>query len=218
LLAVLCAQLLWPTQFLLHWLSFGTDLQVFKLGLLGVHLLWLLLNLAALAHFIATTFGFVQQSERERLRERYTVNVVYPRDMTDRLRQQLYGLATKELIGDDEDGQPGVTFGFEYGDPQTVEVQSIFRRPMALHDVRMIWVRWVLRRWVKRCTEAASRKPPARSGLGHQGPLIWFTPHIDESLRGPVSWCRRRGGVPLIRLEKFVLRWAFRFRRTGDAA
>ena len=107
LVAVLCIQLLWPSHLILHRLGFGTDLQVFKFGLLGVHLLWLVLNLAGLAHFIATTFGFVQQSERERLRERYTANVVLPRDMAERLRQQLYRMARNELIGDAEDGDRG---------------------------------------------------------------------------------------------------------------
>ena len=56
LLAVLCVQLLWPLQFVLHRLSLGTDLQVFKLSLLGLHLAWLLLNLSAVAFFIITTF------------------------------------------------------------------------------------------------------------------------------------------------------------------
>lgn len=96
LLAVLCTQFLWPLQFLLHRLGFGTDLQVFKLGLLVIHLGWLLLNLSAVAYFVTTTFRFVQQSARELLRERYTANVVQPRDITRRLRQQHYDLAMRE--------------------------------------------------------------------------------------------------------------------------
>ena len=75
----------------------------------------------------------------------------------------------------------------------------------------MIWVRWVLRRWVKRCLKAAEGSPAASHSLGHHGPLIWFTPHLDMSLRGTVGWCRRRGGVPLTWFDRFVLRLAFRF-------
>lgn len=219
LAAVLCAQLLWPLQFLLHRLGLGTDLQIFKLSLVGLHLAWLLVNLAAVAYFIATTFRFVQQSARETLRERYTANVVLPRDLTQRLREQLYGLAAKEFIGDDEEdsGLPTATFGFDYGEPRTVEIETAFTRPKALHDVRMTWVRWVLRSWSARCAQAAAEQPPAKSrGLGHQGPLIWFTPHIDEALKGNIGWCRRRRGVPLTAFEKLVLRHAFRFRSTGD--
>jgi hypothetical protein len=139
LLVVLSAQLLWPLQFLLHRFGFGTDLMVFKLSLLWLHLGWLLLNLGAVGYFIVTTFRFVQPSARELLRERYTVNVVQPIDMTQRLRQTLYSLATKELLGDDDDERqrPSVTFGFDFGDPRTVEIETIFARPNVLHDVRM---------------------------------------------------------------------------------
>jgi hypothetical protein len=196
---------------------------VFKLSLLWLHLGWLLLNLGAVGYFIVTTFRFVQQSARELLRERYTVNVVQPIDMTQRLRQTLYSLATKELLGDDnEDGQsqrPSVTFGFDFGDPQTVEIEAIFARPNVLHDVRMTWVRWVVRRWSARCLKAAVAPPahkPAR--LGHHAPELWFTPHVGEPLHGTVGWCRRRDGVSLTAIEKFVLRRAFRFRRSDREA
>jgi hypothetical protein len=219
LLAVLCTQLLWPLQFLLHRFGLGTDLQVFKLSLLALHLGWLLLNLAAVAHFIATTFRFVQQSARELLRERYTANVVQPRDMAERLRQQLYGLAAKELLGgreDDEGVQPSFAFGFD--DPRTVEIETTFARSAVLYDVRMTWVRWVLRRWSARCIKVAGECARGRLELGHQGPLLWFTPHMDLPLQGTVGWCRRRMGVPLTAVEKIVLRRAFRFRSTEDEA
>ncbi len=221
LLAVLCVQLLWPLQFVLHQLGFGTNNQIFKVILLGVHLAWLVMNIGTVAYFIATTFRFVQDSAREKLRERYTANIVQPRDMTVRLREQLYGLATKELIGDelDERRRPSAIFGFDYGDPQQVEIRSTFRRPTVLYDVRMIWVRWVLRRWASRCVKAAAAEPgPSAPGLMDRGPRIWFTPHIDSAMRGEVGWCRRRGGVSLSRLEKIVLRRAFIFRRARDDA
>ena len=219
LAAVLCAQLLWPLQFFLHRLGLGTELQFFKLCLLGLHLAWLLLNLAAVAYFIATTFRFVQQSARETLRERYTANVVLPRDLTQRLRQQLYGLATKELIGDDEEdrGRPTATFGFDFGAPYVVEAETLFDRPAVLHDVRMAWVLWVLRRWSARSVRAAAQQPtPASRSLGRQGPAIWFTPQMGGILRGNVSWCRRRDGVPMTAFEKLVLRHAFIFRSSRD--
>jgi hypothetical protein len=221
LLAVLCVQLLWPVQFLMHRLGMGTDLQVFKLGLLGLHLGWLLINLGAVAYFITTTFRFVQQSARELLRERYTANVVHPRNMTQRLRQHLYSLASTELMDErryreDASEQPSVIFGFEFGHPRTVEIEKTFIRPTALYDVRIIWVRWVVRRWSSRCIEAAPQVP--RGSFGHQEPMLWFTFHIDHPVKGSVGWCQRRGGVPLTTVEKFVLRSAFRFRRADYEA
>lgn len=215
LLAVLCAQLLWPMQTLLHFLGLGNDLPIFKLIVLAVHLLWLLLNLAALAHFIATTFAFVQQSERERLRERYTARVVFPQNTTKRLREQLYQMATNELLdGGKEENAPAATFGFDFGLPSTIEIQSDFRTPVALDDVRIIWVRWAIRRWARRCTTTKSEA--GVGGLRNQSPQIWFLPHFDAPLHGTTGWCRRRGGPPLTKLEKFVLRRAFRFKRIGD--
>ena len=56
LLAILAAQLLWPLQLLLHRLSLGSQHFIFEFGLLGIHLAWLLMNLAAIAYFIDTTF------------------------------------------------------------------------------------------------------------------------------------------------------------------
>lgn len=219
LATVLCIQLLWPLQFFLHRLGLGTGLQIFKLCLLGLHVAWLLVNLSAVAYFIATTFRFVQQSARETLRERYTANVVLPRDLTQRLREQLYGLATRELIGDDEENRenPTATFGFDFGAPWIVEIETVFERPAVLHDVRMIWARWVLRRWSIRSVRASAQQPKSSShGLGHQGPSIWFTPSIGQACHGNVSWCRRRGGMPLTAFERFLLRRAFVFRSTRD--
>lgn len=218
LAAILCTQLLWPLQFLLHRFGFGTELQVFKLGLLTLHLVWLMVNLAAVAYFISTTFRFVQQSTREMLRERYTANVVLPRDLTQRLREQLYGLGIELLGSDNEDtGTPTVTFGGDFGAPRIVEIATTFKRPTVLHDVRMIWVRWVLQRWSARSVQAAPQRSTSTSfGLGFQGPLIWFTPHIGETYRGSVSWCQRRGGLPLTPFEKFLLRRAFVFRSSCD--
>lgn len=218
LLAVLCVQLLWPLQFALHRVGLGTDLLVFKLALLVVHLAWLLLNLGTVGYFILTTFRFVQQTARERLRERYTANVVLPLDLRNRLREQLYGLASKHIVrtgGEEEAKEPRVTFGFDYGKPSVVEIQTRFAWPARLNDVRMILVRWVAKRWSSRCKNA---EPPNGDALGlhRQEPLLWFTPTIDQTLRGEIGWCRRRGGVPLTSLEKFILQRAFRFRRVKD--
>lgn len=223
LIAVLCVQLVWPLQVLLHRLGGGTDLQVFKLPLLGVHVAWLLLNLTALAHFVATTFRFVQQSAREALRERYTANIVQPIEMTQRLREQLYLIAGREMLGsgdEDEDERrnlPTVFFESDLGQPQTVEIETTFTRPRGLYDVRMIWVRWAVRRWSVRCQTQAARQPVRQPrGLGRDQPRLMFTPHLDRPLRGKIGWCLRIGGVPLNRLERFVLRRAFQFRRTRD--
>ncbi len=227
LLAVLCIQLVWPLQFLTHRLSGGTEPQAFKLLLFTVHITWLLLNLTGLAHFVATTLRFVQQSAREASRERYTANVVQPLEMTQRLRERLYLGAGSELLasGNDDENEhehenrdlPTASFGWDLGTPQTVEIEAAFTRPVVLRDIRMTWVRWVLRRWSGRCqAQAASQPVQRRLGLGRDRPRLMFTPRLDQPLRGKVGWCQRDGGVPLDRFERFVLRRAFRFRSARD--
>jgi uncharacterized membrane protein len=216
-LAVLCAQLLWPLQFLLHRLGEGSDLQVFKLTLVATHVAWLLLNLAGLAHFISTTFRFVQQSSREQFRERYVANVVMPNEMSRRLRHHLYENAGSELVAvDDDEIGPSISLGFNFAEVEHAEIEVVFARPMVLHDVRIIWLRWALRRWWARCQVQARGEADQRriGGLDLDKSTLAFTLHLDAPLSGKVAWCRRRGGVPLDAVERAVIRWSFRFRRS----
>jgi hypothetical protein len=183
LLAVLCAQLLWPFQFLLHRLGGGTELQIFKLLLLGVHTAWLIVNLAAVAHFVATTFRFVQQSAREDLRERFTVNLVMPRAMTRRLREQMYYLAGAEMLSanssDDEDRrsrrEPSVSMGMDLGSNHgAAEIVGDFTKPVVLFDVRVTLVRWVARRWARRCETANAVEMNWKGRRGRADKPLWI--------------------------------------------
>lgn len=219
LLAVLAAQLLWPLQFFVHQLGLGSEHSVFEFGLLGIHLTWLLLNLSAIAYFIDTTFRFVQQSKRELLRERYTVNIVFPPELTRRLSSHFYVRASLEIGELGKQGrydQPNAEFGFNADHSIEVEISATFSGPTSLQDVRMLWVRWVFRRWKARCLKNQTTTEKSPIGYTGLGPKIWFTPHMFVPLHGSVSWCQRQGGVPLTKLEKFVLRHAFVFKRVRN--
>lgn len=224
LLIVLIAQLLWPMQFLLHRLGEGTNLQIFKLFLATVHMGWLLLNLIGLTHFITTTFRFVQKSEREKLRERFTAVAIQPIEMTRQLRLKLYEMAGSNLVSDDEsDGSKEtdrnliVTFGFDWGKPEDVEFERNFAQPAIVHDVKVRWLRWVAKRWWMRCQAASAGDPNSRIGrLAADKPILVFTPQLDVPLRGRVAWCWRRGGVPLTCFERWVVSRSFKFRKPSD--
>ncbi len=221
LLAILSVQVIWPLHIALYGLGEGQAAYVSKAPLVAVHLVWLSINLCALFHFVVTTFQFVQQSARERMRERYIANQVLRREMTTRLRPQLYRTAGKGMAlgvdsGEKRKGKPFVSFGQEFGAPEEVEIEATFARPMMLVDVRMLWVRWVTRRWAARCGHAQADKP-AKSGLAAMGPLLSFPLNLDVGVHGRTPWCIRRGGVPLTPLERFILRRAFRFVRKSDA-
>ena len=186
---------------------------------MGIHLGWLLLNLAAIAYFIDTTFRFVQQSKRELLRERYTANIVFPPDLTRRLCGYLYvqaNSAVGEVGKDGRHDQPSAAFGFDTDQAVETELASKFSRATSLQDVRIIWVRWVFQRWKARCLKVQNDAENAPFGVSVLGPQIWFTPHMFVPLHGSVSWCQRQGGVPLTIVEKIVLRSAFAFRSVRD--
>ena len=208
LAAVLSIQFFWPLQTALHLLGGGSGSPVFKLALVSAHTAWFVINLWAVAHFVSVTFRFVQRSAREQLRERYTANVVVPRQLTDRLRQQLYGAAG----GGAKSAIPSASFGFSFGRGAEIEIETDFAPNTMLVDVHMGIVRWVLGQWMKRCAAA-----PAPAGQAAQsGPRIWFTPALDSPMRGRIAWCRRNGGVPLTQFERWLLRCAFRFEEHRD--
>ena len=211
LLVVLSVQLVWP-------LAPGTSFERFKFVLLGAHMTWLLVNLCALAYFVSTTFRFVQQTAREDLRERYTANVVIPAEMTNRLREQVYQAAGSSLMEKvAEEDHLVVHFGLDLGEPYQIELEKTFGAQTALYDVRMTWVRWAAQRWWARCQKSPTLNFRPR-GISYGQPQLWFTPHLDIPLHNKkLAWCRRRGGVPLDRIERLALRWAFRFARTASA-
>lgn len=220
LLVILCIQLVWPLQFILHRSGEGTSLQIFKLTLLCIHIAWLTLNLSALAHFVATTFRFVQQSAREELRERYIANFVLPREMTKRLREQLYHNAGDDFLPTTDglnSSEPSVAFGFEYGDPEEIEIERKCSKPIELKDVRMKWARWAVQNWARRCKKIPNANARARRhSYGNNGPILSFPIYLDNPGKGKIAWCRRRGGVKLNWLERSALHLAFRFKRSAD--
>lgn len=223
LLLVLCVQLVWPLQ-LLAYRTFGSVEHHFsKLALLGVHIGWLALNLTALAHFVATTLRFVQESAREKLRQRYTASVVIPSELTERLRHQLYRGASFELLDGDASENQGssqptsLLLGLHIGSGGTTEIERNFSRSSMLYDVRMILVRWAVRRWSARCRASANAQPATQIGSAVT-PQLSFPISLDAPLRGNTTLCLRRGGIALDRVERAVLRLAFRFRKVSNEA
>jgi len=205
---VLTCQFFWPLQTAFHLLGGGSGSVIFKLGLVALNAGWLTLNLWAMAYFISITFSFVQQSARVRMRERYTANVVFPRQLTQRLREHFY---TAEGVSIDN-SQPKAQFGYSLGSASEIEITNDFGSGRALINVHSAPVRWVVRRWSKRSASA-----PIAQGAGtNKSARIWFGPALDRELRGTVAWCRRSGGVALTSFERWVLARAFRFGEQQD--
>jgi hypothetical protein len=211
LLIVLCVQLLWPVQFLAHLVHLGGTDLVFKVALTAFHLAWLLLNLVVFAQFVLTTLLFVEPGARERLRERYTANVIVPIDLWQRLSRLFYANAPKELVPQaDEKSGLLLTFGHRMLTEGNIELRTKFAGPAILHDVWLRPLGFVLRRWWHR-TEGTVPQPRRQSALhGHD---VWLAlePSFDSQYRGEVTWCRRRGGVAFHPWERWVIRHCYRF-------
>lgn len=222
LLVVLCLQLLWPLQHLLHYHVNSRDELLFKLVLLGVHTLWLAVNLAALAHFARTTLRFVQQSSRQAMRKQYTAAVSAPREMIGRIRDSLYQAAGQLVTRNvDAAGSGEVSYDIVFGrsfleGAGGVEISSRFRRSVALRDVRIAWVAWVVRRWAKRVEAHLQSAPAPPTQPWRSGPRLTFALGLDQPVHGVSDWCRRSGDVPLLPIERAVLRFAFRFSAVDD--
>ena len=218
LLTVMCAQLLWPIQFAVHQFGYGTTLLFFKALLTAAHVGWILLNLTGLAHFVATTLAFVQQTARERQRERYTANVVVPVEMKKRLREQLFLMAGPEFVKaacpqPTSDGKDATVYlGNDFSGAGTVDIPLQSRKGAVLVDVRMELMRWAVCRWLKRSIATRDGREERVGGLT-QEPLLLFPPRLDDAPQPEKGLCRRRGGVPLTRIERLAIRYAFKFRR-----
>jgi len=205
-------QLFWPAQFVLLRLGLGTPTGLFKILLTGFHLVWLIANLAALWHFLVTSLSFIRPVERALLRRRFAANVAIPGDLAERLAVALYMTAGTTILGRQntvrEGDGPSVLLGSDLGEWGEVEVASPRAVNKVLHDVWMRPLAWAVRRWLKRCINM-----PQAEHRQDSRPSLIFVPDLRRSLHEPGVICRRRNGVPLSKLERFVIKHCFRFRK-----
>jgi len=212
LLLVLTLQLFWPSQHILHAAGLGGRDYSFKLALTALHALWFSFNLVLFLQFITTTLRFVEPSSRETLRERYSANEVIPRDAKTRLLRAFYLNAPLQIFGEQalKEG-PYISFGRSLilDDNTSVEVTTEFRRPTRLVDVWLRPLQWVLQRWRTR----VRTQPHGQKRFGEplwDGQLTILS-NFDYILTGRRDWVLRRNGVPLTRLERWIIRRCFRF-------
>jgi hypothetical protein len=212
LLFVLCVQLFWPLQFVLHHASLGGSDLVFVAFLTLTHIGWICVNVALFAQFLTVTLRFVEPTARARMRERFTSNVVVPADLRLRLSRHLYMSAPGQLIEGAGDAIPHITFGYGYYlDDGSIEIASRFSRPVQLDDVWMRPLGYVLRRWLAR-SQLAIAKAPKTIFSNRKNAWLAFRPSFDGTLVGVTSLCVREGGARLTSFERWLVRWSFWFR------
>lgn len=210
---VLATQLLWPMQFAVHRFGFGTTSQGIKVVLTSFHLAWLILNFAALWHFLDTSLSFIRPAKRGLMRRCFAANVSIPNDLSARLALYLYTNARASLlqradVGTGDNDPPSILFGSELGEWGEIEIAEPKSSRKVLRDVWMKPLGWAVRRWWNKCVEHASGNMPHGST-----PTLVFTPDLRRPLPEGGIICRRRNGVPLSFIERFVIKRCFRFGR-----
>lgn len=208
---ILSGQLIWPAHFLIKKLGFFTSSEYFKIAITLVHLIWLLINFFALWHFLQTSLSFVVPSDRSLLRRRFAASVSIPNDISQRLMNARYANAGQFILGESsmgivDDGQPSLFFGSDLGEWGEIEIQLPKGSNAVLIDVWMRPLKWAIRNWLKRC-----QKQNDDALHGHSGPTLVFLPDWRRPMPEDGIICRRRHGVPLCSLERFLIRRSFRF-------
>lgn len=207
LLTVLCAQVIWPLEFILHRFGIITGILTTQIILTVIHSMWLLLNLVGVAHFVVVSLSFGQSDARKRYRERYTANQLLPEHLFD----TLFGAWFRNLgqllgLPPFASNQPAVFFGTSVLTRQT-EVSQKFDRRKTLYDVRIWLLRLVVRRWHNRALEAA-----ARSQTLNPSDVLAIPISPRSTLEGETIVCSTSGATRLSTLERWLLGRSLRFR------
>lgn len=209
---VLATQLLWPAHWAVEQLGLGIASQ-FKVLLTAVHIFWLVVNFIALWHFLTTSLSFIRPAERALMRCRYAAAISIPQDISERLTNALYVNAGRSLLKnfdvlEDDNELPPLIFGTPFDDWGEIEIIAPDEANQYLSDVWMRPLGWAVKRWWKRSTEETSK-----NDRGNNHPTLLFPLSIEQQLPEGGVICRRRGGVPLSKVEGFVIRHSFRIVR-----
>jgi hypothetical protein len=184
------------------------DLGPRQYALATLNVLWFALNAFALWHFLRTSFAFIDPAGRSRLRERFTANLSLPQHLRHELFIEGYRNAASGLQPQAPgETSPSLIFGSTLLSTETVEVERLLGRTMALTNV---WGRPLLlavSSWQRR----SIKKPPQHGSIDR--PVLVFDPEPFWPMRGSVIVCRRRGGLSFMRRERWLVRVSFRFGR-----
>jgi len=206
----LAVHVFWPARYPLEYLGFNPAGTYFEVVVLIVHLLWLLVNFVALWHFLFTSLSFMRPTQRALMRRRYAALAAIPSDLTARLMSHQYyvswPIVLAKLVGRGKNS-PAHFFGgtFERGE---IEICKPCVSGATLGNVWLIPLKWGMLRWLKRC-EVAEQS----NGSSSSEPELIFYPGFRGALSEDGVLCRRIGGVPFNKFERFLISISFRFER-----
>ncbi|EEA03498.1 hypothetical protein BH160DRAFT_1179 [Burkholderia sp. H160] len=190
------------------------DMAVLMAPLLVMNGTWLLINVLLTGFFLSRTIRFIQEEEQQHVFSRVAVDVALRAELTSAVKQHVFANAAQS-----EWDFPGFSRGNER-EPQVVmyslesakaAVTCDLRASRTLKDVHLHLLCIVARRWSQRAAamaDAGKRKAPR----------LVFRPRIGEAYSGEVALCSVEDGPSLTFLEQALVRSAFWFRSSRQAA
>ncbi len=168
---------------------------------------WFVCNVALTGFFLSQTIRFIQEDEAHYAYTRIAVDVA--------LRSELIAAAKQHMLVNAPYSDWGVPNDFEDRAPRArVRMLALsgggrgvgrhLRGSMQLDDVHLRLLKRVACRWIARANAADD-------GTG-DAPLLVFPQMVGEVATGRVELCWIEHGPPLTRLERLLVRSAFRYR------
>lgn len=206
LLLVLCLEVVWPVQRIAAFVGMQSHTLAVQASLTAIHLVWLALNLGAFAHFAIVSLSFGNPHSRADYRRKFTANQLVPNALREELLQVYYAnLGAAMAPSQTATPSPRIWFqGWSIQMP-IAEISDNFADNVELYDIWQRPLRYALRRW--------SQRIDASPHANDKQMLLSFTIGMGQKVSGEIIWCRRRGGLALTPLERFLVRLSFRFKK-----
>ncbi|MBX3566318.1 MAG: hypothetical protein KF730_17295 [Sphingomonas sp.] len=171
-----------------------------SLAITGVLATWLFANLLVTWQFLIVSMSFIAPSYRAKLRQRFVAARIIPRHLAALLAGHRY-LKIDEHLNAGATFMPYVMAGATEGVRGDRAISVALSRPARLADVRLVPLRLAVRLWAWRC-----RRAKTGAGADKYDWMLGLVGPLDRDFRGEVLLCRRKGGVPLNGLERWLIR------------
>lgn len=204
LIIVLSAQTFWPSLCPFYLVQGETENLFYKAMLSLFHLSWFALNCVGLWHFLKTSLDFVYPSARAKLRKKFAANNVVPSEISKQLMVNLYLNVPSIVLGEQTDDDPDVMVGMGGGFSSKPEI-VVHMKKSTLVDLRVRPFSWVLKNWMKRARNIKKDNS--------EKPNLIFPIELGKVVEGNTEICSVRGTVHLNKIEKFIIKKSFVFRR-----
>jgi hypothetical protein len=188
-----------------------------------VDTIWFLVNVALTIFFLSRTFAFIRPGPRFEITRRYAVTIAWPREAKRHLARNIFrGAVGWKLVpgpacGTVKDHEPCVLFDNHGRDSGAHTIQKGLSSKRQLNDVRFRLLAWVTTRWFIRARMQGDAIAAETVKKGRRKDVILVFPVAPfAEYAGSVTICGVLGGPPLSRIEKLLVRFAFKFGPIDD--